>query len=263
MPVSLAVLILVCVGAVVWMLAFYGLRRMFRVAAIADVGWALGLGLAAVMYAYTGTGDPLRRLLLGLCAGGWGFRLGFFLLRDRVFSGQEDGRYTSLMNSWGANAERKLFRLFLAQSLFIVLFSLPFLPVVGSAVRPMTGWDMLAIVVFLTAVLGESLADRQLALWRTNPGNRGRTCRSGLWRYSRHPNYFFEWIHWWTYVFLAVGASWWYMTFLGPALMLFILYRVTGIPYTEAQALKSRGEDYAQYRETTSPFFPWFPRRPN
>jgi steroid 5-alpha reductase family enzyme len=262
MPVPIVVFILLGFGAVIWMVAFYGLRRMVHNAGIVDAGWALGVGLTAIVCAATGSGEPFRRLLLVLLAGTWSFRLGLFLLRDRVFRGKEDGRYQSLMNLWGERAEWKLFRLFLVQAIFIVLFSLPFFPIVGSRVRPFVFWDILALAVWLTAVAGESLADRQLAFWRANPENRGHTCRHGLWRYSRHPNYFFEWLHWWTYVFLSVGSSWWWLTLLGPALMLFLLYRITGIPYTEAQALRSRGEDYADYQRTTSAFFPWFPRHP-
>jgi steroid 5-alpha reductase family enzyme len=242
------------------MVAFYGFRRLVHNAGIVDAGWALGVGLAAIACALAGSGDPLRRLLLGVLAGAWSFRLGLFLLRDRVLSGKEDGRYQWLMESWGEQAETRLFRLFFVQAIFIVLFSLPFLPVVGSSVSPFVLWDVLAVAVWLTAVIGESLADRQLARWRALKENRGRTCRYGLWRYSRHPNYFFEWIHWWTYVFLAFGSSCWWLALFGPVSMLFLLYRVTGIPYTEAQALRSRGEDYADYQRTTSAFFPWFPR---
>ncbi len=260
MPVPMSVLVLTGLGGVIWMLAFYGLRRISKNAGVVDVGWAFGMGLAALIIAATGTGDPYRRVLLGLLAGGWSFRLGFYLLRDRVLSGKEDGRYRWLMESWGDRAERKLFRLFLVQALFIMLFSLPFLPVAGSSVRPFVVWDVVAVFVWLTAVIGEALADRQLARWRAAPESRGRTCRQGLWRYSRHPNYFFEWIHWWTYLFLGCASSWWWLTLLGPVVMWFLLHRVTGIPYTEAQALRSRGEDYADYQRSTSAFFPWFPR---
>jgi steroid 5-alpha reductase family enzyme len=91
--------------------------------------------------------------------------------------------------------------------------------------------------------------------------NRGHTCRDGLWRYSRHPNYFFEWLHWWAYVPLSLGAAGGWATILAPLVMLFFLFCVTGIPATEAQALQSRGADYRQYQRTTSAFFPWFPRR--
>jgi steroid 5-alpha reductase family enzyme len=111
-------------------------------------------------------------------------------------------------------------------------------------------------------VAGEALADRQLAAHRRDPANKGKTCRSGLWRYSRHPNYFFEFLHWFAYVFLAVGMGigWIAASLIGPAVMLVFLYRVTGIPYTEAQALRSRGEDYAEYQRTTSPFLPLPPK---
>jgi steroid 5-alpha reductase family enzyme len=107
-------------------------------------------------------------------------------------------------------------------------------------------------------VLGETSADRQLSRFRANPANRGRTCREGLWRYSRHPNYFFEWTHWFSY--LVIGHGIW-PTWIGPAAMLLFLFRLTGIPFTEQQAIKSRGDDYRAYQRETSVFFPWFPKR--
>jgi len=84
-------------------------------------------------------------------------------------------------------------------------------------------------------------------------------CRAGLWRYSRHPNYFFEWLHWWAYVPIALGGPWWGLTLLGPAVMYLFLTRVTGIPPTEARAVASRGEAYREYQRTTSPLVPWPP----
>jgi steroid 5-alpha reductase family enzyme len=114
------------------------------------------------------------------------------------------------------------------------------------------------------ALAGETVADRQLAAWRAHPGNRGRACRAGLWRYSRHPNYFFEWLHWFAYVLLAVGSPLAWLAWLGPLLMFASLNWITGIPYTEAQALRSRGDDYRRYQAETSRFFPWPPRaQPN
>jgi len=123
-------------------------------------------------------------------------------------------------------------------------------------------WKAIAVVVWLIAVMGEGMADSQLAAHRMDPANRGKTCRSGLWRYSRHPNYFFEFLHWFTYVFLSIGmgTGWVAVSLIGPALMLAFLYRVTGIPYTEAQALRTRGADYAEYQRTTSPFVPLPPK---
>jgi steroid 5-alpha reductase family enzyme len=111
--------------------------------------------------------------------------------------------------------------------------------------------------VWTVAVTGESVADAQLARFRTDPVNKGMVCSDGLWRYSRHPNYFFEWAHWWAYVLIGGGAA---LTWLGPVAMLVFLFRITGIPYTEKQALRSRGDAYRDYQETTSVFFPWPPK---
>ena len=118
-----------------------------------------------------------------------------------------------------------------------------------------------AIAVWLVAVGGEWLADRQLAAFRAAPANRGQVCRDGLWAWSRHPNYFFEWLHWFAYVLLAANGGAWAWSLLGPVVMLAFLYRVSGIPWTEANALRSRPEAYARYQREVSPFIPWPPRR--
>ncbi|RBH34993.1 DUF1295 domain-containing protein, partial [Xanthomonas oryzae] len=155
-------------------------------------------------------------------------------------------------------SQRKFLGFFLAQAMVVVLFAVPFL---AAASNPRTGWSVwtsIAIAVWLIAVGGEALADRQLSAHKANPANGGKTCRTGLWRYSRHPNYFFEFVHWFAYLALAVGAGPWPVALcaLGPVVMFVFLYRFTGIPYTEQQALRSRGEDYARYQRSTSAFFP-------
>ena len=121
-------------------------------------------------------------------------------------------------------------------------------------------WDWLGFIIWTTAVGGEVMADRQLARFRRDPDNRGKVCQTGLWHYSRHPNYFFEWIHWWSYVFFAIGSIYWWASLAGPVLMLLFLIFITGIPATEAQAVATRGDAYRRYQRTTSPFIPWFPR---
>ena len=125
-----------------------------------------------------------------------------------------------------------------------------------------TLWAAIGIGIWLLSVGGESLADRQLARFRADPAHRGRTCRAGLWRYSRHPNYFFEWLHWFSYVALAIGgARCLVCRCLGPLLMYVFLRWISGVPYTEAQALRSRGEEYREYQRSTSVLIPWWPRQ--
>ena len=260
----LSPLTLLALGALLMVLLMGGLwlvQRRTRDAGIVDVGWAAGLGLLALLYGVAAPGHPTRRYLVAILAALWSFRLARHLLVDRVLGKPEDGRYQTLRAGWGNQAQRNFFIFFQAQALLDVVFSLPFLAVALSPLAAPRALDGLAIAVWLIAVTGEFVADRQLARFRRDPANRGRTCRTGLWRLSRHPNYFFEWLHWWTYVLLAAGSPWAPLTLLGPALMLLFLFKLTGIPHTEAQALKSRGDDYRAYQRTTSVFIPWFPRK--
>ncbi len=237
-------------------------QRARRDAGVVDVGWAAGLGLLALLYAFADEGWLPRRILLAAVVGIWAFRLAFYLLRDRVLHAtEEDGRYQQLRAAWGRRAQPLFFLFFQAQGLIDAILSIPFLIILTKTTGPFTGWDGLALAMWLVAVIGESIADRQLATWRANPANRGRTCRTGLWAWSRHPNYFFEWLHWWTYPLLAIGAPWAGLTLFAPALMLFFLFKVSGIPATEARALVTRGDDYRRYQREVSMFIPRPPRR--
>lgn len=229
-------------------------------AGLVDVLWSLGMALAAIYYALVASGAPLPRLMVGVMGGLWGLRLASHLA-VRVSSEAEDGRYRNLRKRWNGSQSR-FFLFFQAQAAFVAFFSVPFWIAAQNPVARWTVWSLLAVVVWMVAVVGEAIADHQLASHRKDPSNSGKTCRSGLWRYSRHPNYFFEFVHWFTYVFLAIGLGtpWVVASFIGPLLMLVFLYRVTGIPYTEAQALRSRGQDYADYQRTTSPFVPLPPK---
>lgn len=253
-------LLWVLIGAGVMMVLGWAWQRGSANAGIVDVLWSAGMAGGAVFYALVLPGATLPRVLVALLGGLWGARLSLHLAR-RVFSEAEDGRYRALRERWNGH-QGKFLAFFLAQAMFVVFFSIPFWIAAHNPAADWTRWTTLAVAVWLVAVVGESVADRQLAAHRTNLANKGKTCRSGLWRYSRHPNYFFEWLHWFTYVFLSIGlgVGWTALSLIGPALMLAFLYRVTGIPYTEAQALRSRGADYAEYQRTTSAFIPLPPR---
>lgn len=235
-------------------------QKRTRNATSVDAAWALALGLLAVAYAFLADGEPGRRALVAVVAGAWAFRLAAYLYFTRVRGeAEEDGRYRAMRTHWGASAQHWFFVFYQGQAFLAALFSGFFLLAMLRP-GPLGLLDVGGALVALFAIAGERLADRQLARWRADPANRGRTCRTGLWRYSRHPNYFFEWLHWWAYVLIAWGGPWSWATLLGPALMLLFVYFITGIPYTERQALKSRGEDYRAYQRTTSAFFPWFPK---
>ncbi len=261
MPTPLAAVLLGWLAMALAMLALWEVQRRRGDASVVDAAWTAGLGLLAVAYAVALPGDPGRRLLIAALAGLWSARLAVHLVRDRVVGKPEDPRYREMRRQWGARAQVEFFWYFQAQALAAALFSVPFLLAMRDP-RPFPGAaDAVAVLVWLVAVGGEWLADAQLARFRADPANRGRTCRAGLWGWSRHPNYFFEWLHWWAYVPLALGVPWGWLALGGPAAMLYLLFRVTGIPKNEARALETRGDDYRDYQRRTSVFIPWPPRR--
>ena len=241
------------------MLAGWAWQRRTGNAGLIDVLWAAGLGVLALFYAVLAPGWLPRRVLVAVLAGTWSIRLANHLLA-RLRREAEDGRYAALRRKLGSGFDRWMFWFFQGQALLASLLSLAFLVPCSSGVVGWRVWDILAVVVWTVALAGEAVADRQLRVWRADPANRGRTCRIGLWRWSRHPNFFFEWLHWFTYPVLGVGLAFGSATWLAPALMLFLILRVTGIPPTEEQALRTRGEDYRAYQRTTSSFFPWPPK---
>jgi steroid 5-alpha reductase family enzyme len=113
----------------------------------------------------------------------------------------------------------------------------------------------------LIGMVGEAIADWQLEKFKKDPANKGKTCTAGLWNYSRHPNYFFEWLMWIGCATIALASPWGWLGLLSPALILYFLLGATGIPATEAQALRSRGDEYRAYQRSTNAFVPWFPKK--
>ncbi len=246
--------------ASVVMAALWVVQVRIHDASHVDVGWAVLVACAAILYALLADGDVAHRVLAAVLASAWGFRLGGYLFFDRVLGKEEDGRYRALRAKWGSAANAKFLVFFQAQALFVVFFSLPFAFV---ALDPAEGFGVVAwigVAAWAIGNIGAILSDRQLAQWRASSHNEGRTARVGLWSWSRHPNYFFECVTWCGNALVATSAPNGWIAWIVPAGLLFLLFRVTGIPATEAQALRSRA-DYAEYRRTTSAFVPLPPRR--
>ncbi len=257
----LSLVIMAYLGAAVLMIGLWGVQLLIRNASIADVGFCAALVAAVLWYAGHAAGDTERKLVVAVMVCVYAGRLGFFILCNRVVGKREDSRYQELRRRWGASEPVMMFGYFQLQAASAAAFSLPFLVVIQNPRPPFGLAELAGFMIWLTAVSGEAAADWQLTRFRSKPWNRERVCREGLWYWSRHPNYFFEWLHWWTYVVMAIGAPGWPLTLIGPIGMGWALIKVTGIPWAEQQALRTRGEDYRQYQRTTSAFVPWRPKR--
>lgn len=241
---------------VVWKIAM-----TIRNAGIVDIAWALGFAPLALLYRIFGDGEPIRQNLITLMVVIWSLRLGIHLWK-RVMGHhpREDGRYAELRKGVSGHEVFFFFWFFQAQALLLSVLSIPVLLANFDSRVGLWFSDILGLIIWLVAICGESFADQQLAVFQRNPANKGKVCSVGLWHYSRHPNYFFEWLIWVAFFIFVVPSPWGWTTIFCPALMLFFLLRVTGIPYTEEQSLRSRGEAYRAYQRTTSAFIPWFPK---
>ncbi len=233
-------------------------------AGVVDVAWAYLTGVsAAILVLSVPGGLAERKLLLAIMALLWGLRLGTFLFR-RVIGKPEDSRYRYLRGylheRYGKRASLILLLFFQLQASWVVLFCIPYMAAAASTAR-LGLFDLVGVLVWLIAMAGETIADAQLSRFKANPDNQGKVCRIGLWRLSRHPNYFFEWLTWWAFVFIGIGSSWWWLTLAGVAIMYVFITRLTGIPHTEQQLVRSRGDAYRRYQQSTSRFFPW-PAKP-
>lgn len=229
---------------------------------IVDVAWSFNFTPIALIAALLGSGAPQRRFAMAGLVALWSLRLTVHLTRRiAALHPVEEGRYLELRRRWADDVNGRFFRFFMLQGILNVVLSTP---VIFVCMNPSTipGLGMtLGVLVFLVSLGGEALADAQLDRFRKNPANAGKVCQEGLWRYSRHPNYFFEWLVWCAYALMASSSPWGWISWFCPALMLYFLLRVTGIPATEEQAVRSRGDAYREYQATTSAFVPWPPRR--
>lgn len=252
--ISIVLVVVAKTGAWLWQLKT-------RNAGMVDAIWAWTLGGLAVVYALAGDAPPALRILLAAMGGGWGLRLGVHLW-IRNHGKPEDWRYARLREEWGAAANGKMFWFFQFQNVFTLLLSASaFMPVAYRTGMPPLWAIAAAIALWLLSVFGEGLADRQMEAFRGNPANKGKVCRDGLWRYSRHPNYFFECLHWLAYAPLAIGGSaWGWAVLVAPLVMAFLLLKLSGVPMLEAEMVQ-RKPGYAEYLRTTSALIPWPPRK--
>lgn len=253
----LALAVLILMSAVMTAAWAYGLKA--RNGGWTDVFWTFGSGGAlagAALWPLSAGGPEARQWLVAAMVALWALRLGSHLA-PRVAHGPEDPRYARFRETWGRGYPWKMLGVALPQAPASALLALS---VVAAAHRqgPLDLRDAAAVLVFAAALAGEALADGQMRRFRADRRNKGQVMDRGLWAWSRHPNYVFEWLAWWAYPVMAFDAarpvSW--LTLVAPAVMYLLLTRVSGVPPLEEAMLRSRGEAYRAYQARVPAFLP-------
>lgn len=233
----------------------------------ADVFWTFGTGAMAVGCALAPLddfpADALRQGLVAVLAAAWALRLGTHVAR-RVASGAEDARYAQMRAEAGPHFQRAMFGLMIVQAPATTILCISVIVAAHAPGDPGVA-ELIALLILAVAIGGEAVADAQLNRFKAADPAPGRINDQGLWSWSRHPNYFFEWIGWLAYPVLASGfglsSPWFWASFAAPVLMYLLLTRVSGVPPLERSMLASRGEAFRAYQARTSVFFPLPPKR--
>ena len=243
---------------VTWILA-----RHTDNATLVDIAWSYSIAFLIPLVAILADdGWGPRRIAGAVIALAWSLRLGTHLAKRTLKKHpEEDKRYTSLREGKDSPWFPYFFLIFHFQGALSTALALPFCL---AFLRGETAFSVLEIIGLSIAVIsiaGETLADHQLKKFLEKRTDSKEVCKRGLWRVSRHPNYFFEWFFWVgiaLFGFSATSTGW--LALLAPVLMLWFLLKVTGIAMSEKQSIKSKGDNYRQYQKETSAFIPWFPK---
>jgi len=231
--------------------------RLLKNYSVVDAYWSIGLMVSGLIYLWSVPITPRNSVISALIII-WALRLSGYLWYTRIHQGHVDKRYTELSNHWKINQSLGFFLNFQLQGLLIFILSFLFYLISKSNNPNLTLVDGIAIVVVLVGIIGESLADLQLNRFKARP--KGGLCNIGLWNYSRHPNYFFDWVTWLGFTLFSLQSKMGYLGLISLLLLYFIFTRITG-PLTERGSVQSKGQKYIDYQQQTSMFFPWFKRK--
>jgi steroid 5-alpha reductase family enzyme len=260
MELILAVLL----GLVLAMSAAWLVQRLTGNCSWVDVVWSFATGAAGVFFALapaTGAPPGIRQIAVAVLVAAWSIRLGGHIAL-RASAGQDDPRYADLRREWGPRFQVRLFLFLMVQALVAWGLALSMLLAARNPAPGFRALDLLGVAILATAVAGEAIADHQLRKFKLDPANRGKVCDAGLWSWSRHPNYFFEWLGWVAYPLFAIGFQWWWgwLALSGPAVMFWTLRYASGVPPLEAHMLRRYGDAFRSYQARVNIFFPGPPK---
>lgn len=231
-------------------------------AGVVDIFWAFNFTVIAAVIWLMSDGYEPRKNLVCLLAALWSIRLGIYLLiRVGSHLQEEEGRYKQLRHEWGPNPDRTFFFFFQAQALSNIFLAIPFFIIAMNPSSKLTILEMTGAGLWFLSIIGEGISDRQLKQFKKNPANKGKVCEAGLWSWSRHPNYFFQFMIWVSVFVLALSSNYGWISIVCPLTIFYLIWKVTGIPMTEEQAIRSRGDLYRDYQRRVSVFIPLPPKK--
>jgi steroid 5-alpha reductase family enzyme len=240
--------------------ALWILSLVLKNSSIIDIFWGSGFVIVAwIAFALTAEEFSARKLLLNTLVSIWGIRLSLHIL-VRNWGKPEDFRYQTWRKEAGRGWWwRSYFKVFLLQGIIMWLVSTPLVATQAAQFQNGLIWlDFIAVLVWLIGFFFEAVGDWQLTRFKADPANKGKILQTGVWRYTRHPNYFGDSAQWWAYYLFVLSSGGWWAIF-SPVLMTFLLVRVSGVALLE-KSMKSDKPGYKEYIERTSAFIPWFPR---
>jgi steroid 5-alpha reductase family enzyme len=226
----------------------------------ADTFWSFTVGIAGVAAALWPLGElTARNWLVAALVAFWSLRLGFHIA-GRTLRGGDDPRYAELKRGWGDRYRPQLLLFLEIQAAVAFVLAIAVMAAASNP-APLGIWDALGVLIAVAAIAGEGAADGQLSRFARNPANKGKVCDTGLWAWSRHPNYFFETLYWVALVPIGIGHSWGLVAIAAPLMMFVLLRYVSGVPPLEQHMLRSRGAAFADYQKRVPAFFPRPPRK--
>ena len=260
-PALAAILIGSGIGLSAVMAAAWGIQQRTGNSGWVDASWTFGVGAIGAIAALVPLdgSQPWRQILVATLVAAWALRLGSHIVA-RTRAGPDDPRYHKMAQDWGADAPRRMFWFLQTQAVAGLPLVAAVMLAAHDASREFRVQDLLGAAILMVAVVGEKIADDQMRRFSSDPANRGAICDRGLWGWSRHPNYFFEWIGWFAYPAIAIDVTgtnpFGWLALLAPATMYWLLVHVSGIPPLEAHLARSRGEAFRAYQRRTRAFFP-------
>ncbi len=252
---SQGLFIIIIIMSLLWFISIYK-----KNVSIVDLFWGIGFVILGIFYFFNTEGLEIRKTIVSILVSIWGIRLSLYLTW-RNWNKGEDFRYQNFRKQFGKKNYWwiSFFQTFLLQGILMWLISAPLLSSQFFKNNSLNIFDSIAIIIWIIGFIFEAGGDYQLANFKNNPQNKGKVLNTGLWKYSRHPNYFGDATIWWSFGLFSVAAGN-YFSLLSSLLMTLLIIKISGVSLLE-KTLKSSKPQYREYIKKTPAFFPWFPKK--